>query len=68
MTDDGETGRLDGFLDAEEFASCALEVIRDPKAHRAVGDRAAVMIEDRHVLYVTLPRLVALVDRASSGQ
>ena len=68
MTDDGETGRLAGLLDAEEFASCALEVLGDPKAHRAVGDRAAAMIEERYALSVTLPRLVARFERATSGR
>ena len=41
--DDGETGRLAGFFDAERFALGALEVLRDPTAHRAVADRAAAM-------------------------
>ena len=66
--DDGETGRLAGFFDAEGFASRALEVQRDPKAHCAVGDRAAAMIEERYALSVTLPRLVALFERAASGR
>jgi hypothetical protein len=68
MTDDGETGRLAGLLDAEEFASCALEVLGDPKAHRAVGDRAAVMIGGRDALSVTQPTLVARLDRAAIGR
>jgi hypothetical protein len=61
-------GRLAGFFDAEGFASRALEVLRDPKAHRAVGDRAAAMIEERYALSVTLPRLVALFERPASGR
>jgi hypothetical protein len=63
-----ETGRLAGFFDAERFSRRALEVLRDPKAYRAVGDRTAVMIEERHSLSVTLPRLVALFQLAASGR
>jgi hypothetical protein len=46
--DDGETGRLAGFFEAEGFASRALEVQRDPKAHCVVGDRPAAVIEERY--------------------
>ena len=66
--DGGETGRLAGFFDAEGFASRALEVLRDPKAHRAVGDGAAAMIEERYALSVNLPRLVVRFERTASGR
>jgi hypothetical protein len=38
------------------------------RAHRAVGDRPAAVIEERYSLSVTLPRLVALFERAASGR
>ena len=63
---DGETGLLAGFFDVEAFARRALDVLRDPPAFRDLGDRAAAMIESRYALSVTLPRLVALFERATS--
>ena len=66
--DDGETGRLAGFFDAEGSPRAPSRSCSDPKAHCAVGDRAAAMIEERYALSVTLPRLVALFERAASGR
>ena len=67
MIDDGETGLLADFFDVEGFAARAVEVLRDPAAFREVGDRAAAMIEEQYALDVTLPRLVDLFERATSG-
>jgi glycosyltransferase involved in cell wall biosynthesis len=63
---DGETGILAGFFDVDAFARRALEVLRDPTAFRPLGARAAAMIENRYAMAVTLPRLVALFERATS--
>ncbi len=63
-----ETGRLAGCFDAEEFVSRGLELQHVPKARCAVGDRAAVVFEERYVLSVTPLRLVALFERAASGR
>jgi glycosyltransferase involved in cell wall biosynthesis len=64
---DGETGLLAGFFDVEGFARRALDVLRDPTAFREVGDRAAAMVESQYSLDVTLPLLVGLFERATSG-
>lgn len=64
---EGETGLLASFFDVEAFARRALDVLRDPRAYRDVGNRAATMIENRYALSVTLPKLVALFERATTG-
>jgi glycosyltransferase involved in cell wall biosynthesis len=64
---DGETGLLADFFDVDALAQRALAVLRDPAAFRALGDRAAAMIESQYSLSVTLPRLVGLFERATSG-
>lgn len=67
MIADGETGLLADFFDVEGFASRALDVLRDPPAYRGLGERGAAMIEERYALNVTLPRLVSLFERATTG-
>lgn len=64
---DGETGLLAGFFDVEAIAGRALGVLRDPPSFRDLGDRGAAMIESRYAMAVTLPRLVALFERATFG-
>ena len=64
---DGETGLLAGFFDVEAFTRRALDVLRDPPAFRGMGEKAAALIENRYALSVTLPKLVALFERATSG-
>jgi glycosyltransferase involved in cell wall biosynthesis len=63
---DGETGLLAGFSDVNAFARRALDVLREPRAFRDLGDRASAMIENQYALNVTLPRLVDLFERATS--
>ena len=63
---DGETGLLAGFFDVEAFTRRALDVLRDPPAFRGLGEKAAALIENRYALSVTLPKLAALFERATS--
>ena len=67
MIVDGETGLLESFFDVDGFARRALGVLREPAAFRELGEKAAAMIESRYALNVTLPKLVGLFERATSG-
>jgi glycosyltransferase involved in cell wall biosynthesis len=67
MIVDGENGLLVDFFDVDGLARRALEVLRDPSAFRTLGERGAAFIEERYSLRVTLPRMVALFERAVAG-
>src|SRR5262249_52521872 len=63
MIADGENGVLFDFFDAEGLARRAVDVLRDPPAFRALGERAAATIRERYALEVTLPKLLDLFER-----
>lgn len=65
MIEDGRNGRLCGFYDVEGFADRAIEVLRDPEAHRFLGREAAERIRRDYAIEVTLPRLARLFETAS---
>ncbi len=64
---DGVNGLLADFLDVEVLAQLALAVLRDPAAHRPLGDRAAELVRERYALEVTLPKLVLWSERTLAG-
>lgn len=64
---DDEHGLLVDFFDAEALAARAVEVLRDPKAYRCLGQRATDLIRERYALDVTLPRLIRMFERTQLG-
>ncbi|WP_165219280.1 glycosyltransferase [Aquisphaera insulae] len=64
---EGETGLLADFFDHEAFARRAIEVLREPRAFRSLGDQGAAMIREHYALSAILPKLVGLFQRAVSG-
>lgn len=66
MIEHGRNGLLVDFFDVEGFAARAVEVLRDPAAHRPLGEAGAALVRERYALDVCLPRLVSLFERALS--
>jgi glycosyltransferase involved in cell wall biosynthesis len=63
MIQPGVNGLLADFYDVEGFARTAGEVLDDPPAYRALGERGAEMIEQNYTLPKVLPRMLTLYDR-----
>jgi glycosyltransferase involved in cell wall biosynthesis len=61
---DGENGLLVDFFDVEGLA---VEVLRDPLAFRHLGRRGVQLVHEHYALDVTLPRHIALFERAMGG-
>ena len=64
---DGCNGLLADFFDVDGLAQLAVAVLRDPAAHRPLGDHAAEMVRERYALEVTLPKLVHWFERTLAG-
>jgi glycosyltransferase involved in cell wall biosynthesis len=67
MISDDEHGLLMDFFDVEGLARRALEVLRDPEAYRALGQRGVEIIRENYSLDVTLPRLVRMIEGTAAG-
>jgi glycosyltransferase involved in cell wall biosynthesis len=67
MIEDGKNGLLADFFDVEAIAQKAVQVLKDPAAHRELGRAAERMIEERYSLEVVLPRMIALYEGAVGG-
>ncbi len=68
MITEGENGLLVDFFDDQELAKRAVEVLRDPETFRPLAERGAALIRDHYALEVTLPKLVALFEKARRGE
>ena len=64
---DGRNGLLADFFDVDRLAQLALAVLRDPAAHRPLGDHAVELVRERYALDVTLPKLVHWFERTLAG-
>ena len=62
----GENGLLRDFFDVEGLAAQAIEVLRDPAAHRCLGDAAARTVQEKYSLAVALPRIKAFFEQVAS--
>jgi glycosyltransferase involved in cell wall biosynthesis len=60
----GENGLLGGFFDVEGLTEHALEVLGNPHKYRAMRDAAVQTIRDHYSLEKTMPKLIALYERA----
>ncbi len=59
----GENGLLFDFFDVKGLAASAIDVLRDPAAYRALGERARQSVVERYDLMDRcLPQLLALLD------
>jgi glycosyltransferase involved in cell wall biosynthesis len=66
--DHGRTGLLVPPDDPAAIERQARAVLRDPAAHRELGEAAAALIQERYAQDVTLPGLAALFDRLVQGR
>ncbi len=64
---DGVTGLLADFFDVDGLADRAVAVLRDPAAHRQIGERGVALVHERYALDVTLPRLIQWFEQSLSG-
>ena len=67
MITEGENGLLFDFFDVHGLADRAVEVLRDPRKFRNLGERAAAFIAERYALDVTLPRLLSMFERVAGS-
>ncbi len=67
VVSDGRNGLLADFFDVDGLVDRALAVLRDPAAHRTLGDHAAALVRERYSLDVTLPRLSQWLERSVAG-
>jgi glycosyltransferase involved in cell wall biosynthesis len=63
VVEDGRTGLLADFFDADALAARALEVLRDPAGHRPLGAAARALVEERYAVDRTAPLLWELFQR-----
>jgi glycosyltransferase involved in cell wall biosynthesis len=59
----GENGLLADFYDVDGLGGQALQVLRDPAAHRHLGDAGAGLVRERFTLARTLPRIADFYQR-----
>ena len=59
---DGRNGLLRGFHDVEGLAEAAVEVLKDPAAHRELGAAARRTVEERYSLDTVLPQMLELYE------
>jgi glycosyltransferase involved in cell wall biosynthesis len=64
MIRDGHNGLLADFFDADEIASKALRVLKDPAAYRPLGRAAEEMVARRYSLEAVFPRMLELYEDA----
>jgi glycosyltransferase involved in cell wall biosynthesis len=67
VIDEGATGLLGDFFDEEGLARRALDVLRDPAAHRPLGAAGRALVAERYDVARTLPRLRALFARVRAA-
>ena len=60
MIRDGENGLLADFFKPEEFAAKAIQVLKDPDAHRDLGRAAERMIIEKYSLDAVLPDMLRM--------
>ena len=61
---DGENGLLFDFFDPDDLADRAAAVLGDLPAHRRLGGAAADLVRREYSMDATLPKMLALYDRA----
>jgi glycosyltransferase involved in cell wall biosynthesis len=64
---EGRNGLLRDFFDVEGLAEAAIEVLKDPGAHRGLGTAARATIEETYSLDVVLPQMLRMYDEVAAG-
>ena len=68
VKNDGETQVVTNALscrnDPDALAAKALEVVKDPDAHRPIGERANQLIESRYSLHQLVPQMQRMYEQA----
>ena len=71
MIRDGHNGLLGDFFDVDGLAQKAVQVLRDPAAHRPLGREAERMIEEMYSAEAVVPQMLrmyeATINRAASA-
>jgi glycosyltransferase involved in cell wall biosynthesis/UDP:flavonoid glycosyltransferase YjiC (YdhE family) len=62
----GRNGLLCDFFDAEGIARTTMQVLRDPAAHRPLGEAARRTVEQKYSLDVSLPRIRRLFEEVAA--
>ena len=62
----GRNGLLCDFFDVEAMAELAVRVLKDPAAHRPLGEAARRTMEQTYSVDVTLPKIKAMFERVAS--
>lgn len=63
-----ENGLLAGFYDVDGLVAQALRVLKDPGQFRPLGQVGSMLIRDRHSVETSLPKMLALYERAAGRQ
>jgi glycosyltransferase involved in cell wall biosynthesis len=65
---DGETGLLRNFFDVDGLAQAALQVLKDPEAHRHLGRAGEALIREQYSLDSIIPRMTAFYEDVADGR
>ena len=65
MIEDGKTGLLADFFDADAIAERAVEVLRNVAAYRPLGRAAEEMIQSRYSMEAIMPQMIDMYERAT---
>ena len=66
MIRNGETGLLADFFDVDQIAAKAVAVLKDPDAHRPLGEAAQRMIQQDYGLDAVLPKMMELYQQTAA--
>lgn len=66
MIRDGENGLLADLFDVDQLAARAIQVLRDPAAHRPLGRAAEKMIAEQYSVEAVLPRMVQMYGQVTA--
>lgn len=67
MIRDQENGLLADLFDVEQIAAKAIQVLRDPAAHRPLGRAAEKMIAERYSVEAVLPRMLEMYEQVTGA-
>jgi glycosyltransferase involved in cell wall biosynthesis len=67
VLEDGVTGLLADFFDAEAIAERTLQVLRDPAAYAPIKQRAIELVQGKYSTEANYPKLVELYEATARG-
>jgi glycosyltransferase involved in cell wall biosynthesis len=63
----GRTGLVEPLFDVEGLVQTALQVLRDPGAHRPLGRAGRALMEEKYSLDACVPKLMAFFERCAEA-